>query len=236
MNTSDPRLLSIASDLAQRRGYSVTKACFVGQKDFTFKWKIGPRTLELSISDYLQDAPDQVIEDFVAGCMTYIFKEPHHFGESFISHMTSDRFILEKRPIFLRRTRRLTGSDVGEHRAIFDSVQRLLDSGLLKESDIENTLFSWSTGDNLTRLGYCSQLFRVVMISSVFDDPEVPERLLDYVVYHECLHLRQGYRPFNHNPHDSAFHKEERMFPDQPAVEKELREMLQRIRRRKKRN
>ena len=137
--------------------------------------------------------------------------------------MRSEDFILRKRPVYFKRCRRLTRSDMGEHRNLFDSVQRLLDMGLLDARDIDNTVFSWTTGSNRTKLGYCAQMFRIVVISSVFDDPNVPEELLDYVVFHECLHLRQGYRPFNRRPHDAEFQRQERLYPDHEEMERKLK-------------
>ena len=65
----------------------------------------------------------------------------------------------------------------------------------------------------------------IVAISSIFDDPKVPEELLDYVVFHECLHLRQGYRPFNRRPHDAEFQRQERMFPRYEEMESQLKSL-----------
>ena len=163
------------------------------------------------VSDYLDDAPDIVVEQFLKGASTYIFGGRHVFSGEYMDYMRSEDFILRKRPVYFKRSRRLTRSDTGKYRNLYDSVQRLLDKGLLTDPDIDNTIFSWTTGSNRTKLGYCAQMFRIVVISSVFDDPSVPEELLDYVVFHECLHLRQGYRPFNRRPHDAEFQRQERL-------------------------
>ena len=207
------------------RGYTVAEAGFISTKEFNFKWKLRGSSISIYVSDYLDDAPDIVIEQFLKGASTYIFGGRHIFGDDYLRYMRSEDFILRKRPVYFKRCRRLTRSDMGEHRNLFDSVQRLLDMGLLDARDIDNTVFSWTTGSNRTKLGYCAQMFRIVVISSIFDDPKVPEELLDYVVFHECLHLRQGYRPFNRRPHDAEFQRQERMFPRYEEMESQLKSL-----------
>lgn len=207
------------------RGYAVAEAGFISTKEFNFKWKLRGSGISVYVSDYLDDAPDIVIEQFLKGASTYIFGGRHIFGDDYLRYMRSEDFILRKRPVYFKRCRRLTRSDMGEHRNLFDSVQRLLDMRLLDARDIDNTVFSWTTGSNRTKLGYCAQMFRIVVISSIFDDPKVPEELLDYVVFHECLHLRQGYRPFNRRPHDAEFQRQERMFPRYEEMESQLKSL-----------
>ena len=71
-------------------------------------------------------------------------------------------------------------------------------------------------------MGFCSTMFRVVGISSRLDSDDVPDFVRDYVVYHECLHLRQGYRP-DRRVHDAQFRSWERMFPRWREAESVLR-------------
>jgi len=65
-------------------------------------------------------------------------------------------------------------------------------------------------------------MMRVVGVSSILDDISVPEFVLDYVVYHESLHLAQGYRP-GQKVHDRAFKENERRFPKHEEAEKYLK-------------
>lgn len=231
MNANDDRLKTILSGLVKDKNVTVTKATFVATKDFNIAWNASRYTLSMTVSDYLDDAPGEVIREFLRGALTYIYGGKHVFGKKYLDYIKSDEFILRKRPIFYKRSRNIARTDVGRYRNLFDSVDRLLDRGLLDESDIDNTVFSWSKTVNTTRLGYCAQMFRVVVISAVFDDDSIPERYLDYVVYHECLHLRQGYRPFDRHPHDSEFHRQESLYPGFDEINDELNTILERIKR-----
>jgi predicted metal-dependent hydrolase len=102
-----------------------------------------------------------------------------------------------------------------------DSVQRLLDCGLLLPDDIGNAYMSWTVRDTTRRLGFCSTMFRVVGISSVLDSPDVDDDMRDYVVYHECLHLRQRYSGDSRH-HDSRFRSWERAYPGWKGIETRL--------------
>ena len=130
---------------------------------------------------------------------------------SFCEYVATDGFVISRRPIYIDRSRNLLRTDIGDHAFIPDSIQRLLDADLLTPEDIRNSWFSWTRRDNLLRLGFCSTLFRVVGISSALDSPEVPDAVRDYVVYHECLHLRQGYRPGGRT-HDPEFRRWEHSY------------------------
>ena len=225
MTLDDLRLKSIASAVFSKRGLVVTEASFTSFKEMNFRWTLKGNVVTLKVSDYLNDAPDDVLEEFLKGALTYVVGGRHVFGKRYMEYMTSDEFILKKRPVYYKRGRRLLRSDIGEYRNLFDAVQRLVEKGLLNESDIQNTLFTWTAEPTFTRLGYCSQMFRIVVISKVFDNPSIPEELFDFVVYHECMHLRQGYRPFNHRPHDAEFHRSMAIYPNGGELEERLKDI-----------
>ena len=63
------------------------------------------------------------------------------------------------------------------------------------------------------------------MISRVFDHPRVPRYAVEYIVYHEMLHLKhpvrlEGSRRSVHSP---EFQAEERQFPQLEAAKNFLR-------------
>ena len=175
MSLDDVRLKNIASGIFARRGLVLKEANFTSFKEMNFRWTLRGNVATLKVSDYLDDAPDDVLEEFLKGAITYIAGGRHVFGKRYMEYMTSDEFILSKRPVYYKRSRRLLRSDIGDHRNLFDAVQRLVEKGLLNESDIQNTLFTWTAEPTFTRLGYCSQMFRIVVISKVFDSPSIPE-------------------------------------------------------------
>jgi hypothetical protein len=143
---------------------------------------------------------------------------------SFLEYVRDPDFITQNRPTYIRRSKNLTRSDIGTCFALSDSLQRLMDSGLILPSDIENSYISWTRRDSARRLGFCSTMFRVVGISSILDSEDVPDDYRDYVVYHECLHLRQGYRSSG-TYHTQVFRNWERMYPGWQSIEAGLRKL-----------
>ena len=174
------------------------------------------------MSDYLEDAPEQVLNDFCDMiCRRAKGRRVSEPG-SYLDHVRSDSYIVDHRPTYIARSRNLLRTGCGETAYLHDSVQRLLDAGLVSGTDIENSYISWTRRDNVRRVGFCSTMFRVVGISSRLDSDDVPDFVRDYVVYHECLHLRQGYRP-DRRVHDAQFRSWERMFPRWREAESVLR-------------
>lgn len=187
-------------------------ASFRGTKDVQASWRKSENSIDITISDYLFDAPDDVLSEFSRYvCQTAVGKKPV-YGKAYTDWVRSDEFIISKRKIYLGRSRNLTCSPEGNERDLTESLDRLLDSGLLDAKSISNSFFSWTKSPNARKMGFCSQMMRVVGISSILDDVSVPEFVLDYVVYHESLHLAQGHRP-GMSPHDRPFRIEEKKYP-----------------------
>jgi len=223
--TVDSRLTAMATAAGREHGLQRVDGFFVFSKEFGFRWTQQGRQLDLLVSDYLQDAPDAALSDFVTGTVGYICSKQSRFGPAYLAYVTSDTYILAKRPVYLRRSRNLTCTDQGVTRNLCDAAQRIMDLGLIGPHDLDNAFLSWTAAPTFRRLGYCSTMMRVVAISSAFDNENVPEYALDYVVYHECLHLRQGYRPFVHRHHDAEFRRQEHLFPEWRTAENILKSL-----------
>jgi hypothetical protein len=169
------RLFDLISPIAFGRGLELRSASFYRPKEFQASWKRSGRAIDLFISDYLIDAPDPVLEDFSHAVLRTIVGERPAYGGTYLEWVRSDRYINNKRKIYLKRSRNLTGTPEGNERDIIESLDRLLDSGLLDAKSIENSFFSWTKIPNTRKVGFCSPMMRVVGISSALDDDSVPE-------------------------------------------------------------
>ena len=201
-------------DVAQLcRGYfGIVTAEYVGRKEFYYSWMVRGDSIHMQISDYMRGCPEDVLSDMCVMICRRAKGLQWSESDTFLDYVTSDDFILRNRPTYISRSRNLIRSDSGDVHNLSESVQRLLDSGILEESDISNSYISWTRRDSKRRVGFCSTMFRLVGISAALDSVDVSEHTLDYVVYHECLHLRQGYRP-SHRVHDSVFRQWEHEYP-----------------------
>ena len=218
----DERLKLLVDEHIAAYGRTACRCAFMASKDFSFRWSFKDRELDLKVSDYVRDAPDEALEDLVKGMLGYVFTKKPLSVEIFAEYVRSDEFILAHRPIFMKRAKNYAENGIGNVRSLYDSVQRLMDAGLITESDIDNSVFVWSRKTTFTRLGTCSTMMRVAAVSNIFDSPQYSEHALDYVVYHEIVHLRMGYRPFDRNPHDREFQRNIRLFPGRKEAEQEI--------------
>ena len=200
--------------VSERCGCEVD-ASFIRRKEFRFAWGTRDGHPVIQVSDYLRDAPDQVLTDFGEMLVRRSRKQKTVMPASFCEYVATDGFVISRRPVYIDRSRNLLRTDIGDHAFIPDSIQRLLDAGLLTPEDIRNSWFSWTRRDNLRRLGFCSTLFRVVGISSALDSPEVPDA------------VRDGYRPGGRT-HDAEFRRWERSYPGWKECENALRTLHRR--------
>ena len=201
--------------------YSDVSASMASRKEYFYSWRVQGGSIGITLSDYLDGAPDEVLCDVAAMVCRRSKRLKWEEPESFLDYVTDPDFIAEYRPLYIRRSRNLTRSDMGENYCLMDSVQRLLDCGLLQPEDIENAYMSWTVRDTTRRLGFCSTMFRVVGISSALDSTMADDDMRDYVVYHECLHLRQRYSGDSRH-HDARFRSWERAYPGWKGIEARL--------------
>jgi predicted metal-dependent hydrolase len=132
------------------------------------------------------------------------------YPQEMLSWITSDAFMKSKQPLYIARSRNVTGSPKGEHIDLRESYERLIKAGLAERyNDLKLT---WTKQPNHRRVGYCSVLMKTIIISSIFDSPAIPEFVCDYVLYHELLHIKRGFDPFAQQ-HDEEFQAEEKLYP-----------------------
>lgn len=103
---------------------------------------------------------------------------------------------------------------VGAHRSLLESYLRVtldMDLALPRVPTL-----SWSQTVATHRFGHWDPDHNAVVVSQVLDDPEVPEFVLDYVLYHELLHILHPPRMGSGTKrivHSAAFRRDERRFP-----------------------
>jgi len=174
------------------------------------------------VSDYLEDAEQKVIEGLARTLFSKISGQDKEYPEELSEWMTSGSFVKTKQPVYLKRSRNLTKTTKGEARDLKESYGRLLKAGLIE--DDPEVHISWTIEPNLRRVGYASVLMKVIAISSIFDTEMIPEFVLDFVLYHELLHINAGFNPHG-KKHGPEFQKEERKYPQREEAESCLKKL-----------
>jgi predicted metal-dependent hydrolase len=83
------------------------------------------------------------------------------------------------------------------------------------EGEIEKPTLTWSQRRTRRILGHHDAAHDTIVISKTLDSPEVPEWFVEYVVYHEMLHIKHPARFIKGRRyyHTNAFRAEEHRFP-----------------------
>lgn len=93
---------------------------------------------------------------------------------------------------------------------VFEELNRAHFGGMMARPAL-----GWSHVRSRTRLGHYDPSHNMIVISRIFDDFRVPRKALDYVMFHEMLHLHY---PVDHSGarrcvHTPEFKAHERQFP-----------------------
>ena len=169
----------------------------------------------VGISDLLEGAPQPVLEAIAGILIAKLYRRPIP-----ARYRTRYRLFLNSRAVrrkvhWIRRTRgrKHLGVPQGRHfnlETIFEKLNREYFHGLLGRPQL-----SWSRTASRTALGHYDSAHNAIIISKIFDRPGTPPFLVEYILYHEMLHLkhpvvsRRGQRCV----HSALFRAEERRFP-----------------------
>lgn len=93
---------------------------------------------------------------------------------------------------------------------IFEHLNTLFFYGLLARPQL-----TWSRDRARNRLGHYDPAHNTIVVSRLFDHAAVPRCAVEYIVYHEMLHLKHPVklRGSRRCVHSAAFQAEEKLFP-----------------------
>jgi predicted metal-dependent hydrolase len=106
--------------------------------------------------------------------------------------------------------------------AIFEKLNRQYFYGLMARP-----LMTWSSERARNRLGHYDPAHNAIVVSSVFDHPRVPQYVVEYIVYHEMLHLKHPVklRGSRRCVHSAEFQAEEKLFEKLNAAREFLKSL-----------
>ena len=93
---------------------------------------------------------------------------------------------------------------------IFEDLNARFFHGLMARPTL-----TWSRDISRQRLGHYDPAHNIIVVSRIFDHPKVPRYAIEYLLYHEMLHLRHPVklRGSRRCVHSKQFQEEERLFP-----------------------
>ena len=221
--TAEETLRESFGTIGKKYGFDKVGAEFVAYRDFKVKWTRSYKWADFQVSDYLMDAPSVVLDGLAETLFSRISgAEAKPYTPEMNDWITSSEFKSEKQPVYIRRSRNISRSPKGKNKDLTESLNRLKRMGLVKK-DV-NPYLTWTRAELQTTCGYCSTLMDTVVISSAFDTRTLPDMVLDYVLYHECLIIRNGWANFGMED-EFDICEEEKKFTDWEEAEGWIRRM-----------
>jgi SprT-like family len=168
------------------------------------------------ISDLLEGAPESVIAAVAHILLAKVYRHPIEATHAarFRRYVSSKDIRAKSHLVRQMRGRKRIQSPRGifynlEH--VFDDLNVRFFHGLLARPQM-----TWSQVRSRRSLGHYDPAHNAIVVSRIFDHPRIPRYAIDYIVYHEMLHLKhpvklRGSRRCVHGP---EFQAEERLFPE----------------------
>ena len=183
--------------------------------------------LHVRISDLLEGAPAPVMEALAFILVSKLYRKPVARLYSYRYRLYLNRRDFRKQAQLVRQIRGrkfISGPQGAQHNLeeIFERLNVQFFDGLMGRPQL-----GWSRGVSRSMLGHYDPSHNAIIISRIFDQPRVPALALEYVMFHEMLHLRY---PVDHNGsrrrvHTKEFQAAEKKYPKL----KEAKEILKRI-------
>ena len=183
--------------------------------------------LHVRLSDLLEPAPETVHHAIAHILLAKLYKKPiaRLHADRYRRHVSSEAVSKQAEHIRQTRGRKRLSTPIGHHYdldEIFESLNARFFHGLLGRPTL-----TWSAHHARRMLGHYDAAHNTIVVSRVFDRPDTPRCAVEYLLYHEMLHLKHPVRvkAGRRCVHSREFQAEERLFPDLDAAKAYLKRL-----------
>jgi predicted metal-dependent hydrolase len=171
--------------------------------------------LLVRLSDLLEGAPEAVLRAIAHILLAKMYRRPidRGYAARYRKYVASHDIVRKAHLLRQMRGRKRLRPARGHFYdldAIFEELNARFFHGLLGRPRM-----SWSQTKTRRTLGHYDPAHNAIIISRVFDHFAVPRYVLEYIVYHEMLHLKHPVRlrGTRRCVHSAEFQAEEKLFP-----------------------
>ena len=182
--------------------------------------------LVVRLSDLIEGAPENVLRAIAHILLAKIYRKPINSAQSarYRRHVASRDFLAKAQVMRQARGRKHLRAPQGhmyDLDSIFEELNAQYFHGLLGRP-----MLTWGR-EARRRLGHFDPAHNTIVVSRVFDDPRVPRYAVEYILYHEMLHLKHPVklRGSRRCVHSAEFAAEEKLFPHFEEAKKFLRKL-----------
>jgi hypothetical protein len=169
----------------------------------------------VSLSDLLEGAQESVIHAIAHILLAKLYKKPIDAAHNLRYKRFSSSAAVTRQTELIRGARgskRFFGPQghFFNLEEVFDSLNLRFFGGLLGRPEL-----TWSEGMAKRSLGHYDAALNTIVVSRVFDRPSSPRYAVEYLLYHEMLHLKHPVRMrgLRRCVHSRDFKTDEKLFP-----------------------
>jgi predicted metal-dependent hydrolase len=171
--------------------------------------------LLVRLSDLLEGAPDSVLHAIAHILLAKMYRKPIERTQATRYRRYVSGHDITKKAHLVRQMRGRKRIESAQGRTynlekVFEDLNTRFFHGLLARPQM-----TWSRDRARNRLGHYDPAHNAIVVSRVFDHPRVPSYAVEYIVYHEMLHLKHPVklRGSRRCVHSTEFQAEEKLFP-----------------------
>jgi predicted metal-dependent hydrolase len=183
--------------------------------------------LHVRLSDLLEHAPEGVHRAIAHILLAKLYRKPvaRSHADRYRRHVSSEAVAKQAEHIRQTRGRKRILTAQGRYYdldEVFEALNMRFFHGLLGRPTL-----TWSAHHAKRMLGHYDAAHNTIMVSRVFDRADTPRCAIEYLLYHEMLHLKHPVRvkAGRRCVHSKAFQAEERLFPELEEAKAYLRRL-----------
>lgn len=220
------------SSVGRALGVGSVIATFHEYSELKHTWLCGDREIVFKISDYLENAPDDVLESLAWYLVSRAVRKRCDPEKSrrYLHYTRSRELWQAKRSLYVERSRNLSLDPQGEVRDLRSAYAYV--NSFYFASKLPELQLAWAAESPRRRLGYYFEPLGLLAVNKSLDSAEVPRYVLEFVIFHELLHHVDSMsgRARRRVHHTKMFREQEMRFTHYDDAERWLRRIVARQR------
>ena len=183
--------------------------------------------LKIHLSDLLEGAPEPVLRAIAHILLAKLYRKPldPSHNTRYRRFASSESVLRQTERIRQMRGRKKISTPKGDYYdldEVFETLNIRFFHGLMGRP-----LLTWSEHRARRLLGHYDSAHNTIMVSRVFDRKNTPRYAIEYLMYHEMLHLKHPVkvRGGRRCVHPREFQAEEKLFPELEQAKAYLKQL-----------
>ena len=177
--------------------------------------RLADSRIEVKITDLLEQAPAPIIEALAYILLSKLYRKPipQIYNHQYRLYLNRKDVRTSLHSLRQRRGRKFLSGAQGQCYnldQLFEELNTKQFSGLMARPEL-----GWSRRPSRTMLGHYDPSHHAIILSSILDRASVPRLAVEYVMFHEMLHLKHpvDHRGVRRCVHTPEFRASEKQFP-----------------------